>query len=366
MQVILDYLNKTYAPHAVILYGSYADGTQGEGSDFDAVVITDFPCPEHDRSVVGGVQLDVWPVGSEDIAGCDPADYTHLIDAKILLDRHGVAEELLRRVAAWDAAQPWPEHADIEQNLAWCDKMLRRTERGDAEGLYRLHWLLTDSLSIWCDAAHQRYRGPKKTLRTLMREDPAGYLLYREALASASLAEAAAWVDHLHRMFDGKQSVTFRVAFKEDMGCIWQFNVDMHPGDARWAAWRERSLARHGSGDGVTFVCVVDGMPVGEVTLVISPAHEAIRGRTALADGKQTGNVNALRIAKAYEGRGYASEMFRLLTAYAKEHGMTRLTIGVEACEARNRAIYAHWGFDRFLMRETEDGEEVLYYAKDI
>ena len=34
--------------------------------------------------------------------------------------------------------------------------------------------------------------------------------------------------------------------------------------------------------------------------------------------------------------------------------------------EARIRAIYTHWGFDRFLMRETEDGEEVLYYAKDI
>lgn len=366
MQVIFDYLNRTYAPHAVILYGSYADGTQGEGSDFDAVVITDQPCPAHDHSVVGGVQLDVWPVSSEDIAGCDPADYSHLIDAKILLDIHGIAGELLNRVDAWDAEQPWPEETDIAQNLAWCDKMLRRTERGDAEGLYRLHWLLTDSLSIWCDAAHQRYRGPKKALRMLMHTDPAGYLLYREALASASQATAAAWIDHLRRIFEGTQSASFRAASKEDMERIWQFNVDMHPGDARWEAWRERSLARHGSGESMTFVCVVDDVPVGEVTLIVSPAHEAVRGRTALADGAKTGNVNALRIARAYEGRGYASGLFRLLTAYAKEHGITRLTIGVEACETRNRAIYSHWGFDRFLMSETEDGEEVLYYAKDI
>lgn len=162
------------------------------------------------------------------------------------------------------------------------------------------------------------------------------------------------------------QHVIFRAATRDDLERIWQFNVDSHPGDDRWAAWRDECLRSFGDGSRVTFVCVVDDMPVGEVTLVLSPAHQAIRGRTVLADGGKTGNVNALRVAKAYEGRGYASRMMRLLTEYALAHGLTRLTIGVEASEMRNRAIYSHWGFHEHLMTEIEDGEEVLYCGKNI
>lgn len=366
MKAILDYLAAEYAPHAVILYGSYADGTQRDGSDFDALIITDHPCPAHDHSIVSGVQLDVWPMSSDDASACDPGGYPQLIGAKILLDKHGAAKALLDKVESWDASQPWPDRSDIAQSLAWCGKMLRRTQRGDAEGLYRLHWLLTDSLSIWCDAARQRYRGPKKALRTLLHHDPAGYLLYREALADCSADCAARWIDHLNRVFERREETSFRIASKEDIERIWQFNVDMHPGDSRWAAWRDESLASCGDGSRITFVCVVDNMPVGEVTLIMSPAHQAIRGRIVLADGCKTGNVNALRVAGAYEGRGYASQMMDLLTEYASAHGITQLTIGVEANEMRNRAIYSHWGFHEHLMTETEDGEEVLYYGKNI
>ena len=35
-----------------------------------------------------------------------------------------------------------------------CKKMLLRTLRSDAEGLYRWHWVLIDSLEIFCDAVH--------------------------------------------------------------------------------------------------------------------------------------------------------------------------------------------------------------------
>ncbi len=41
MEMILNYLCGKYAPAAVILYGSYADGAAGEDSDFDALVLAD-------------------------------------------------------------------------------------------------------------------------------------------------------------------------------------------------------------------------------------------------------------------------------------------------------------------------------------
>ena len=35
---ILTYIQKTYQPEAVVVYGSFADGSAGAGSDFDAPV----------------------------------------------------------------------------------------------------------------------------------------------------------------------------------------------------------------------------------------------------------------------------------------------------------------------------------------
>ena len=120
------------------------------------------------------------------------------------------------------------------------------------------------------------------------------------------------------------------------------------------------------SGAAATFVAVVDGIPVGEGTLLFSPECKAIRGRLSLADGAATTNINALRIRKAYEGKGYISGLVKFMECYAKDHGFSRITIGVEAVEARNLSIYLHWGYDKFLLSEGEGQELVLYYGKDL
>lgn len=51
---------------------------------------------------------------------------------------------------------------------------------------------------------------------------------------------------------------------------------------------------------------------------------------------------------------------------HARARGITRLTIGVEEKEGRNRAIHAHWGYTEALFSEREDGEEVLYFCKEL
>ena len=46
--------------------------------------------------------------------------------------------------------------------------------------------------------------------------------------------------------------------------------------------------------------------------------------------------------------------------------GFQILTIGVEASETRNLAIYLHWGYNRFITSETDNDELVLFYEKEI
>ena len=146
---------------------------------------------------------------------------------------------------------------------------------------------------------------------------------------------------------------------------IWDYNIADNPGDARWIRWGDAAIADNASGRTKTFLVLKDGEPVGEGTLIFDPACSAIRGRTDLADGKTVTNVNALRIRKEYENQGHISALMKLMEQYAKEHGFTRITIGVEAKEARNLAIYLHWGYRDFILHEIEDDELILYYGKN-
>lgn len=172
-------------------------------------------------------------------------------------------------------------------------------------------------------------------------------------------------IDIWYRRKDEAMAIE-RKATLEDLESLWNQNIAENPGDSRWVSWKEKFIAYNQNGQGQTFAVLCDGHPVGEGTLLFSPACSAIAGRTELADHRTVANINALRIRKEYEGKGHISALVRLMEQYAAENGYTRLTIGVEAQETRNLGIYLHWGYNRLVHAETEDGVLVLYYAKDL
>lgn len=160
--------------------------------------------------------------------------------------------------------------------------------------------------------------------------------------------------------------IEHRKATPDDLERIWNMNIADNAGDDRWIRWKGEYIAYNQSGMAATFVVVCDGEPVGEGTLLFSGDCKAVSGRRLLADNGTIANVNALRIRKEYEGKGCISTLVRMMERYAAEKGYTRLTIGVEAKETRNLAIYLHWGYNEYVMSELDDGELVLYYAKEI
>lgn len=159
---------------------------------------------------------------------------------------------------------------------------------------------------------------------------------------------------------------SYRLATPQDLETIWNKSIADNRSDDRWVAWKEEYIGYNKTGMAQTYVAVCDGEPVGECTLILSPECKAVSGRLCLADGKQVANINALRIAKKYEGQGYVSKLMAYVENAAKEQNIHALTIGVEAKETRNLGIYLHWGYDEFVMSETEDEELVLYYTKGI
>ena len=198
MENILEYLKSAYAPLAIIVYGSYADGSNNEHSDFDALVIVPEGEEHHDTSVVEGVRLDVFVYPADSLEGeIDCEAFIQVADGQLALDTEGRAEALVRRVRDYIASLPGKTEAEVQDGIAWCEKMLERAQRGDAEGFYRWHWLLADSLEIYCDAAGRRYLGPKKTLRWMESQEPEAYACYTRALRAFSLESLLNWIEYL-------------------------------------------------------------------------------------------------------------------------------------------------------------------------
>ena len=196
MDEILAYLQTKYDPAAILVYGSFADGTQNENSDFDALVLSPTHREFHDTSFVGGTQLDVFVYPLSLFQGAyQPETFLQIHGGIVAMDTEGVGHALLKQVEDYVKALPGKTPEEQEGELRWCRKMLLRAKRPDAEGAYRWHWLLTDSLEIFCDIAGCPYLGPKKSLRLLEKQFPEAYSCYTRALMDFRYDTLKAWID---------------------------------------------------------------------------------------------------------------------------------------------------------------------------
>ena len=124
LEKIIEYIKRNYNPISIILYGSYADGTNNLNSDF-----------------------------------------VQIFDGKIIVDSNERGKALQMKVISHIQNRPQKSKAEIDASVGWCSKMFERVKRNDVEGMFRWHWVLIDSLEIFCDLMQHPYFGPKKTLK---------------------------------------------------------------------------------------------------------------------------------------------------------------------------------------------------------
>ena len=159
---------------------------------------------------------------------------------------------------------------------------------------------------------------------------------------------------------------TYRIATLTDLDNIWNKDINRNLGDDRWVRWKEQYINYNKTGMATTFVVLNETEPIGQITLLMSPECGAVKDRPYLCDGKTSANMNAFRIDKNFEGQGHISKLVKLAEVYAKEKGFSKLTIGCEAVETRNLAIYLHFGYTKFITSIVEDDELILYFEKEI
>ena len=198
LEQIIEYIKRKYNPLSIILYGSYANGTNNLNSDFDSLVISYDHEQFHDTSFVNGIQLDVFVYPASYFDGnYDCNDFVQIFDGKIVVDSDERGKALQTKVQSYLQNRPQKSKAEIDASVDWCVKMLARVKRYDAEGMFRWHWVLNDSLEIFCDVMHHPYWGPKKSLKWMEENHPSAFDCYQTALADFSVDSLENWIAYI-------------------------------------------------------------------------------------------------------------------------------------------------------------------------
>lgn len=179
---VLEYLKHKYKCHMIILYGSYANGTNDDRSDIDIMGFSDDVnnCI-NDNSIINGVELDSWIYNTSDMTNVE--DFIHILDGKVLLDEQEKSSTFFNRIQElYDRGPVKMSSNDKEHSVKWLNRMFNRCKKKDLEAYYRHHWLVVESLQIYFDIRGLWYLGSKKSLEWLKEHDLQAYELYALAL----------------------------------------------------------------------------------------------------------------------------------------------------------------------------------------
>lgn len=69
----------------------------------------------------------------------------------------------------------------------------------------------------------------------------------------------------------------YRLASKEELERIWDFNIAENSGDERWVDWKKEYIGYNLNGEAFTFLVLDADVPIGEGTLILSPACNTIK-----------------------------------------------------------------------------------------
>ena len=158
----------------------------------------------------------------------------------------------------------------------------------------------------------------------------------------------------------------YRRATLKDLEKIWNKDIQENLDDKRYIRWKEEFIKANKLGNIITFVVLNDKDPIGQASIILNKNNIKTTCRDMLCDGKERAYLSTIRIEKAYEEQGHISKLVKLAENFAKENGIKFLTIGVEAKESRNLAIYLHFGFAKFVTSAVEENELILYYEKEL
>lgn len=163
-----------------------------------------------------------------------------------------------------------------------------------------------------------------------------------------------------------KDDLLCKIPTLEEFNRKWDYETTRRKGDKRnWLIWKQEAAENFQVGKTIPYYGILKGHIICEATAMLDP--ETIQNSDGLV-GAHTAYLCAFRTLPEFQGKGYFGVLFRYMLHDLKEKGYTKVTLGVEPTEKRNKQIYAHYGFTEHIKSAAEtypDGTviQVDYYG---
>ncbi len=166
-----------------------------------------------------------------------------------------------------------------------------------------------------------------------------------------------------------KDKFICKIPTLEEMNIKWDYEIEQHQEDkSNWIIWKVKAIENFMKGNTIPYYGVLNGKIICEASALINA--EIVQNNDGLV-GKNTAYLSAFRTIPEYQGNGYFGILFKFVLNDLKEKGYTKVTLGVEPNEEKNKKIYNHYGFTEYIKSATEqypDGTiiDVEYYGRNI
>ena len=206
MENIVAYLKEKYRLSSLIVSGDYAEGAVNPASVFEAVGLGPTSPYAHEDGIVDGVKLDVLIYPRDIFYGEIALDeFEQLHEGLVALNEDGMGQWLKNMIANQIASIPMKPDEAVADSLHWCEAMAERARVHDAEGFFCRHWLLTDSVEIYCDVCSLPFLSPRRTMSKMAKSDPEAAQIHLAAMGSMDDRALDAWVELLKERFENRK-----------------------------------------------------------------------------------------------------------------------------------------------------------------
>lgn len=191
---ILKYIKDKYNPISIFVYGSFNKGTNNQNSDFDSLIIVNEKVTSYDNTMISNTYLDLFIYTLEEIEQLQNLqNFVHLYNASLVLDNQNIGKNFLEKIKKYVDLNSLKSLEEKEHLSIWIDKMLERIKVKDTEGMYRYHWLIMDSLELYCIFRDKFFEGSKDTIEYLEKYDKIGYKLFCTSLKNFDIDTLEKW-----------------------------------------------------------------------------------------------------------------------------------------------------------------------------
>ena len=160
-----------------------------------------------------------------------------------------------------------------------------------------------------------------------------------------------------------------REASLEDICKKFDYEISKAKNDKdNWMIWKDKFLDRAKKGYTTTYIGLLNNEIICECTAAFDAS--VVQNAEGLIDSK-TAYLFAFRTNEEYQGKGYFSKLFQYMIQSLKEKGYSKVTLGVEPEEQKNKDIYFKYGFTEHIKDSTEEYPDgtvisVEYYGKEL